>query len=193
MEQDNAFLGGVISLGKAFIAVGLPVVIVNSGNLLFHRIAPHGFFATPIFVALARTVGLLVGLLTLHASFDPGHYSLEELFVPSSPWNLSFGQFLSEHANPFSFRLFPVEDGVSVWRAALMVLIVALMATIILLAFRLWPQPPLRTIGVCAGIAALTVWSMVYLVSLALWSLHVLNFWSFALIGFYYHYRTSRH
>ncbi|MBF0094679.1 MAG: hypothetical protein HQL33_05650 [Alphaproteobacteria bacterium] len=139
----------------------------------------------------------MTGVLVLHASFDPGHYSLEELFLPSSPWNVSFGQFLFEHANPFMFSLFPAASGphdTPVWRTVLLASVVVLLAVIILLAFRIWPhRPALRAIGTCAGIAALTAWLVVYLVSLTLWSLHVLNFWAFALLGFYYHYRTSRH
>lgn len=199
MEQVNAVLGLVMSLAKALIAAGLPVLVGNAGGLLLHHLAPGEFFAIPIFTTLARIAGLMTGILVLYSGFDASHYALDELFLPSSHWNLSFGEFLMAHANPLNFGLAEVvghalHPGETLWPTVLLAAVAVAMATMTGLALTIWPRPlAWRSIATCLGIIALTIWSMVYLVSLALWALHVLNFWVFALLGFYYHYRTSRH
>ncbi|MEO5373336.1 MAG: hypothetical protein H7840_03540, partial [Alphaproteobacteria bacterium] len=197
MDSGGSFLAIMLSIGKALSAVTLPVIIGNTGSLLLHHIAPADFYAIPIFKTIARAVGIMVGILVLHASILPSHYALEDLFLPSSPWNLSFGQFLLQHANPMAFRLIPIESGdagTPTWRLLLLVAAVVLMVVNTVLAVLVWPNRfAWRALGVCVGTVVLTGWTVVYLVSLALWSLHVLNFWVFALLGIYYHYRTSHH
>lgn len=199
MEQFNAVFGLLITLGKAIVAAGLPVIVANSGSVLLHHIAPKDFFTIPIFTTLSHAVGLILGILALYASFDSRHYSLEEIFLPSSPWNQSFGAFLNERANPVNVCLQAIagvrqSGGLAGWAVVLLTGAVAISGAIAALAFMIWPRPPAwRTIAACAGAAALTAWSVAYLASLALWSLHMLNFWVFALVGLYYHYRTTRH
>ncbi|MFN3076297.1 MAG: hypothetical protein ABT940_05360 [Alphaproteobacteria bacterium] len=198
MEELDWLFGLFAAPLKALAAVGLPVVVGNLCEYGLHFLAPREFFAIPLLGILGRISGVLSGLLVLHASLGERHYSFQELFLPTSVWELSFHDFLLRYANPLAYDpvaianhlLGPQAGGwVTLAAGAIGVMLIVTAAV----AAAIWPwRQAARSIAACVGITAWTAWSTAYLVCLALWGLHVLNFWILPLFGFYYHYRVHQ-
>jgi hypothetical protein len=182
------------------LALALPIVLGEIGWGLIRWKGPAAFWRVPAVTMPAKLSGALLGVLLLATQYDSRIFDVHLLFGAGGPWDLSFWAFLTDRVNPLPYdygRLFRpvlsgnffgwVAVGVIVWAG----LTLCFMATAI--GF-FWKDSSSVGAWVSAVlISLLTAFLTVYFVFLALWTLHLLNFWSFAILIVlfqYYRHRT---
>jgi hypothetical protein len=196
-------LNGLASIGtnvlQVVLLLAIPIVIAEFGWFGLRRLAPGGYFQIPFLTGSAKLLGLAVGVLLLASRYDRHYFDLHDLFGPESPWNLSLVDFLTERVNPVNYwpGAFIAEFGSDqAGRPLLFGLasIAVLLVIVVAAPFAFWP-PPAAARGVVCGliIALIMAYLTLYLVCLLMWTLYLLNFWTFAVLAVvfqYYRYRT---
>jgi hypothetical protein len=176
------------------IVVAIPLALVELASVGLQQLAPAGFFKIPALVGPSKLLGLSAGLLLLYGRFGPEYFDLHRLFLPESPWNISLAQFLGERVDPFYYlaptHLAEHDPGVLKWTlgTAGLLLLVAVASLVF------WPPPAaLRGAATVILVAALSAYITVYAVCALMWSLFLLNFWSFAVLAMLFQYYRNRH
>ena len=184
-------LSSLISfVSQAIIVIAIPFVVSHVGSLILQKMVHREYFQVPILTTLARLQGVLMGLLLVHLGFDNRYFDLEQMFQPDGPWNLTLSQFLLERANMFVYGSLPMMrmlGEVPSNKGLLAVLImVVLPLLIVIMSLSLWElREALQALFASAGIALWAGWLTVYLICMAFWTFHLLNFWSLILMVLY--------
>jgi len=179
---------------QAAIVIAIPFAAGHIGDLLLHKVVHEEFFQVPILTTLARLQGVLVGLLLIRLGLSGSYFDLEQMFLPDGPWNLTLSQFLLERANIFVYDSLPLMrllgEVPSNEGLLAVLIIVVLPLLVVLLSLRFWElREALQALLASAGIALWAGWFTVYLICVAFWSFHLLNFWSLVLLVLYIQYR----
>jgi hypothetical protein len=198
MSDIGAFLAIARTLLGILVALVIPVALAAVGARLLHRLIFPDFFEVPLVKTLANWFGIALGLLLMYARFDARYFDLHQLFLPESQWNLTLWQFLGERVNPLNYGLGTLVDypaghpADNTFFVSLGVVTALLLATIAA-PFLFWPSALARRVAlyslVLAGFAA---YLTIYVICLLLWSLYLLNFWTFALAGVMFQYYRVR-
>jgi hypothetical protein len=177
-------------VSQAIIVIAIPFVASHIGALILQKMVHREFFQVPILTTLARLQGVLLGLLLVRLGFDHRYFDLEQMFQPDGPWNLTLSQFLLERANMFVYGSLPMmrmlgevpsNEGLL---AVLIMVVLPLLVVILSLSF--WElREALQALFASAGIALWAGWLTVYLICMAFWTFHLLNFWSLILLVLY--------
>jgi len=198
MSDSGGFLAiARIALGMA-LALAIPIAVATIAARLLRRVMFPDYFEVPLVTALAKLLGIAAGILLIYARLDWRYFDLHQLFVPESPWNLTLWQFLGERVNPLNYGLGTLVDypaghpADNTFFVSLGVVTALLLATIAA-PFLFWPSAHARRVAlyslVLAGFAA---YLTIYVICLLLWSLYLLNFWTFALAGVMFQYYRMR-
>jgi hypothetical protein len=182
---------------QAALVLAIPFLVRHAGELLIKKLVQEEFSQVPILTILARIQGLMMGGLLMWRDLDSRYFSLEHLFLPDSPWNITLSQFLLVRSNAFAYDPAPViallHEGPSGGSILALLGVVVLPLLMAILCLRFWKHlDAVRGMLACTGISVWTTWYTVYLLCLAFWSLYLLNFWALALVGVYIQYRQSR-
>ena len=198
-------LGGFLVIARIVLGIALalaiPIVVATASGHLLRRVVFPDFFEVPLVTTLAKWLGIALGIVLINARLDWRYFDLHQLFVPESPWNLSLWQFLGERVNPLNYGFgtlidypsgHPADDTFFYLLGLVMLILVATVAAPLFF----WPlgkawRAALYSL-VLAGFAA---YLTIYVICLLLWSLFLLNFWTFALTGvmFQYYRMRARH
>lgn len=187
--SESSGLAHIFLIGlDVAVVLAIPLVIIEYGMPALHRFGPKGFFAIPLMGGLSKLLGLCLGILLIASRYDRRYFDLHELFVANSPWNLSLKTFLIERVNPFNYGLGPLftrlesshmGDGFTMGT----VFAGLLLAGLAIASFRFWRGKDAHRAIVCALLTAfLVTYLTVYAISLLLWVLFLLNFWTFGLL-----------
>lgn len=198
MDEIDGLIAFLRFALKAALVLALPIAAMEIGTLALRRIAPPDFFKIPLVAVLPKFLGITLGVLLIYVRYDRRTFDLHEMFVPESVWHLSLWQFLGERANPLDYGIGTIFDYLAGTKASeTFVLLMA--ATVILLAgsvaapFFFWPAPVARRAALSGlALAAVVTYLTIYLICLLFWSLFLLNFWTFALIGVMFQYYRTR-
>jgi hypothetical protein len=176
------------------IVVAIPLALIELASVALQRLAPPGFFKIPALVGPSKLLGISGGLLLLYGRFGPEYFDLHRLFLPDSPWNISLTRFLGERVDPFYYlaptHLAEHDAGVLQWTGGTGALLVLVAAA----SFLVWPPPAaLRGAATVVIVAALSAYVTIYAVCVLMWSLFLLNFWSFAVLAIVFQYYRNRH
>ncbi len=195
-------IGGLVALARVLfeiaLVVALPVVAIKLAGRMTRRMPPRDFYEVPLVTALAKLLGVALGVALVYARFDRRYFDLHALFIPESPWNLSLWQFLAERANPLHYGIGTLVDDPAGNRASATFLVLAgivaaLSAAAAAAPFVFWPVAlARRAVLLSALLAAFVAYLTIYAICLALWSLYLLNFWIIALAGVMFQYYRSR-
>lgn len=198
MSDAAGFWAVLLDVLEVAFVVALPVVALELGTLVLHRAAPMDYFRIPLVRTLPKLLGLTLGAWLLYMRYDWRFFDLHRLFAPESPWNLTLSQFLVERADPFLYGPWlllgylasnPIDPAFDLLALAVGVLAAASAAV----PFLFWPRPIARRAALCSlGIGLLAAYVTAYAVCLLLWSLFLLNFWTFAVIGVLFQYYRHR-
>ena len=118
--------------------------------------------------------------------------------MPESPWNLTLWQFLGERVNPLNYGIgtlvdYPSGHGADDTFLMLLAAVIALALATIAAPFLFWPAALARRAALYSIVlAGFTAYLTIYVVCLLLWSLYLLNFWTFALAGLMFQYYRMR-
>jgi formate hydrogenlyase subunit 3/multisubunit Na+/H+ antiporter MnhD subunit len=162
------------------------------------RMLPHDFYEVPLVIALAKLLGIALGVALIYARFDRRYFDVHALFIPESPWNLSLWQFLADRANPFNFGIGTIVDDPAGNRATatfavLIGIVAALLVAAVAVPFVFWPRAMARRAALLSLLlAAFVAYLTIYVICLILWSLYLLNFWIIALAAVMFQYYRSR-
>ena len=196
MDGLTAIGGSVLALA---LLLAIPIAIGEFGWVGLRRLAPDGFFKIPFLSGSAKLLGVTTGVLLLFRRFGTHYFDLHDFFVPESPWNLSLRDFLTERVNPLNYG-----PGVLVAHfggdqadkplAFGLVLIGLLLVTVVAAPFAFWSASAAGR-GIVTGllIALMVGYLTVYSICVLMWTLFLLNFWTFAVVAVvvqYYRYRT---
>ena len=195
-------IGGLVALARVALEIALVVALPIAATKLAGRITrgmlPHDFYEVPLVTALAKLLGIALGVALIYARFDRHYFDLHALFIPESPWNLSLWQFLGDRANPLNYGMGTLVDDPAGNRATatfvvLISIVAALLVATVAVPFVFWPRAMarravLRSVLLAAFVAYLTI----YVICLILWSLYLLNFWTIALVAVMFQYYRSR-
>lgn len=181
----------------AFV-LALPIAVGELVWAVLRLIGPPDFWRVPGVTLPAKLMGVILGVVLLAARYDPSYFDLHYLFIPESPWNLPLSQFLAERVNPLNYGIGPIvqrfaTDGAHGLLAFGSIAATALLVVIAAAPFRFWTLP-IAPMAVLAGLglALLAAYLTIYLVCLVFWTLHLLNFWSLAILIVLFQYYRSR-
>jgi hypothetical protein len=187
------------SLLQVALLLAIPIVLAEVGWMGIRRLAPEGFVQIPFLTGSAKLLGLAVGILLLASRYDRHYFDLHDLFGADSPWDLSLWQFLTERVNPLTYWPGTLvarfrSDGLEGPLFFVLVSIGILLLIVVAAPFVFWP-PATAVRGLVCGllIALITAYLTLYAVSLLMWTLYLLNFWTFAVLAVvvqYYRYRA---
>jgi hypothetical protein len=185
MDFFNQGVDFAVLAAKAF---GLPIILIVIGATMIDRFAPSEFHTVPILRRSALLGGILLGCLLLLALPGAEHLRPSAIWVKGGPWDLNFGQFLSDRIAAYGGSLADLYtrplNALSRMAQAAIIAHLLLLCVLIVLPLRLW-QGRTAAASMISGvvIAALTAFLTIYLVCLLYWWLHILNFWAIAIIG----------
>jgi|SRR5580704_9231881 hypothetical protein len=198
MSDAGGFFAIVrVALGIA-LALAVPIAVATGAARLLRRLMSPDYFEVPLVTALAKLLGIAAGILLIYARFDRRYFDLHQLFVPESPWNLTLWQFLGERVNPLNYGIgtlidYPTARGADGSFFMLLVAVIVLALATVAAPFLFWPAAMARRAALYSIVlAGLTAYLTIYVVCLLLWSLHLLNFWTFALVGMMFQYYRMR-
>jgi hypothetical protein len=192
-------LNGLESIGlvllQVILVLAIPIIIAEVTWAGLRFLAPDGFLRMPIFTASAKLLGLGVGILLLSSRYGRHYFDLHNIFGTDTAWDLSLRDFLALRANPFDYLAALVAhldvDSLGLFGLGLIGL---LLAIDLLLPFFYWPLPvAARAVAANLVIALMMAYLTVYFVCALMWTLYLLNFWTFAVVAIvfqYYRYRT---
>jgi len=195
-------IGGLVAIARAALeialVVALPIVAIKLAGRIKRRVLPDDFFEVPLVTAVAKLLGIALGVALIYARFDRRYFDLNALFVPESPWNLSLWQFLGERANPLNYGIGTLVDDPAgnVANATFLVLIsivTALLVAAVAAPFLFWHGGMARRAALLSlALAAFVAYLTIYAVCLLLWTLYLLNFWTIALAAVMFQYYRGR-
>jgi len=198
MTDSGGFLAiARIALGMA-LALAIPMAVAAIAARLLRRVMFPDYSEDPLVTALAKLLGIAAGILLIYARLDWRYFDLHQLFVPESPWNLTLWQFLGERVNPLNYGIGTLIDYPSGHPAdnsffLLLAVVAALALAAIAAPFLFWPVAMARRAALYSIVlAGFTAYLTIYVVCLLLWSLYLLNFWTFALAGVMFQYYRMR-
>ncbi len=187
--------GLVVAKALSILAIiYLPMIV---GARWLPRIDTAGMYLLPTAWTLPMFSGIVIGGAMVYYNLDEEYFTVDNIFRADGPWNLSYTSFLLDRANPFNYDLQPVLSrltfqGAETSISLALTLAAASFGLLVLRAIGTW-----HSFGAWRGIlfgAALAVWSCymtIFGVCLVLWLLHLLNFWTLALLTLAVHlYRT---
>jgi hypothetical protein len=197
--------GGFLAIARValgiVLALAIPIAVASLAAHLLRRVMSPDYFEVPLVAALAKLLGIAAGILLIYARLDWRYFDLHQLFVPESPWNLTLWQFLGERVNPLNYGIgtlidYPSGHGADDSFLMLLAAVIALALATIAAPFLFWPAALARRAALYSIVlAGFTAYLTIYVVCLLLWSLYLLNFWTFALVGVmvqYYRMRAKR-
>jgi hypothetical protein len=183
---------------KIVVVVGIPLIVERIASALVARLAPPDFTEVPVANAPPRLFGLVLGLVLVYDRYGWPSFDVQELFVPGGPWDLSLWQFLTQPANPFNYGIaslhaFAADRSDSGAVIPVIVLLGFLMLATVLSPFAIWSNSVARraVLGNLVRVIA-AAYLTIYAVVLLFWLLHLLNFWTFALLVAIFQYYRSR-
>jgi hypothetical protein len=189
----------VTSVLQVLLLLAIPIAIAELGWIGIRRLAPDGFVQIPFLTGSAKLLGLSIGILLLASRYDRHYFDLHDLFGADSPWNLSLWDFLTERVNPLNYWPGALvarfrSEGLGGPFLFLLASVGILLAVVLAAPFVFWP-PPTAVRGLVCGllIALITAYLTLFAVSLLMWTLYLLNFWTFAVLAVvvqYYRYRA---
>jgi hypothetical protein len=195
-------IGSLIALGRVALEIALvaalPIAAIKLAGRITRRMPPGDFYEVPLVTALAKLLGIALGVALVYARYDRRYFDLHALFIPESPWNLSLWQFLGERANPLHYGIGTLVDDPAGNRAnATFVVLISIVAVLLLAAvaapFVFWPRAMARRAALLSVLLAMFVaYLTIYFICLILWSLYLLNFWTIALAAVMFQYYRSR-
>jgi hypothetical protein len=198
MTDSGGFLAiARIALGMA-LALAIPMAVATIAARLLRRVMFPDYFEVPLVTALAKLLGIAAGILLIYARLDWRYFDLHQLFVPESPWNLTLWQFLGERVNPLNYGIgtlidYPGGHAADTSFFLLLAAVAALALAAIAAPFLFWPVAMARRAALYSIVlAGFTAYLTIYVVCLLLWSLYLLNFWTFALAGVMFQYYRMR-
>jgi len=188
-------VGALLAKTLSILAIiYLPMIV---GMKWLPRIDNAGMFLMPGAWYLPMITGMIVGGTMVYFNLDEELFTVDNIFRTDGPWNLTYSAFIRDRVNPFNYYLEPVLNHASFQGFDLNIMILLLVAAacfglMVYRAVSIW-----HSFGAWRGIVfgfAVVVWSCymtIFGVCLVLWLLHLLNFWSLALITLLVHlYRT---
>lgn len=171
------------------VIVVLPFLVTRLVFALVDLVSARQFFQVPLVYGLSALFGVCVGLAMIHVREEIGReLTLGAVFVRGGGWDIPADAFLTERANPFGYDPVRVIDEFLMPHdgdALQLIVLIGLVcfALVMVLAFVLWtPAAALRSIVSGLIVAIWSALLAVYVVSLAYWSLALLNFWVFAVV-----------
>lgn len=180
------------------LVVALPIAAIKLAGRITRNIPPDDFFEVPLVTALAKLLGITLGVALLYARYGRGYFDPYTLFIPQSPWNLSVWEFLGERANPLNYGIGTLVDNPAgtMENAGFLVLmgfVAALLLAAVTAPFRFWQGGMARRAAVLSlALAAFVAYLTIYAICLLLWSLYLLNFWTIALAVVMFQYYRGR-
>jgi hypothetical protein len=195
-------IGSLVAVLRAVLEIALvvtlPIAAIKLAGRMKRRMLPHDFFEVPLVTALAKLLGIALGLALIYARFDRRYFDMHALFIPESPWNLSLWQFLGDRANPLNYGIRTLVDDPAgnLANATFLVIIsivAALLAAAVAAPFLFWHGAMARRAALLnLALAAFVAYLTIYAVCLLLWSLYLLNFWTIALAAVLFQYYRGR-
>jgi hypothetical protein len=198
MSEPSGLIAAVTLLVKLIVVLAIPLGVARGAALLLERTNPPDLGRVPIAAVMPRLLGLTLGLVLVYDRYGWRHFDLHSLFEVDGPWDLSLWQFLGQRASPFNYGLGSLIDyfaqgGIS---SATLLVGIALVATAlgsVLTPFAYWEKPVARRVALGnLACAVITAYLTIYVVVLLFWLLHLLNFWTFALLAAIFQYYRSR-
>ncbi len=198
-------MGSLVALARVALeialVVSLPIAAIKLAGRVTRSMLPHDFFEVPLVAALAKLLGIALGVALIYARYDRRYFDPHTLFIPESPWNLSFWQFLGERANPLNYGIGTLVDDPAgnMANAGFLVLIsivAALLVAAVAAPFGFWRGGMARRAALLSlALAAFVAYLTIYAICLLLWSLYLLNFWTIALaiVVFQYYRERAKH
>lgn len=183
---------------QAAILIAIPFITSRLVDLVLEKMVHQEFFQVPIVGTLARLQGMLTALLVVWLGSESHPFYLEQVLLPEGPWDLTVSEFVLERANIFVYDPLPIIrllGAVPRTEGLVTVLImVALPLLVLMLSLRLWDssRQALQSFFASAILALWMGWVTLYLICLACWAFHLLNFWSLVLLVLYIQYWTSK-
>lgn len=183
------------------VVAALPIAALKIAGPLGRRMLPHDFFEVPLVTTLTKLLGIVFGLALLYARYDRRYFDPYTLFIPESPWNVSFWQFLGERANPLNYGIGTLVDNPAgnMSSPTFLVLIgiaAVLLAAAVVAPFFFWDGAMARRAALLGlALAAFVAYLTIYAVCVVLWSLYLLNFWTIAvaIVVFQYYRGRAKH
>ncbi|CAK0775809.1 membrane hypothetical protein [Azospirillaceae bacterium] len=188
-------------IGLFLVKVGVIAAIFYTpmmvGAKMLPRIDDFGFFLTPSVWALNLFCGAVLGGTLLTFNVDPEYFTVDSIFRTDGPWRLTFSDFLRDRINPFNYHIQAVVDQMRPYdqdlnltvllvAAAIAFGLVAFMALGTWRSFAAW-----RGIAFSAGVVIWAAYATIFAVSLLLWVLNILNFWTLAILTVVIHLNRS--
>jgi hypothetical protein len=193
--SDLATIGATVL--QVALVLAIPVVIAEFSWAGLRLLAPVGYFQIPVLVGAAKLLGIALGILLLSSRYGREHFDLHEIFVPESPWNLSLRSFLAERANPLDYAIALVRQigGEPAGEPFMFGLGLSgfLLLAVVALPFLYW-SPPSAGRAIACGLlnAVMVAYLTVYLICVLMWTLFLLNFWTFAVVAVAFQYYRNR-
>jgi hypothetical protein len=186
------------TLLQILVVVLVPLLVSRIVLIMIRKIAHEEFFQVPILSILARLQGIIAGILVIQLDFDRQYFDIEQIFLSDGPWSLDLSQFLLERANLFVYDLSSIINllvHTSNYEENILAILVAVILPflILILSFFFWEfSKATQAIIASVMLVMLASWLTIYLISAALWLLHILNFWSLVLLVMYLRYRQDK-
>jgi len=186
-----------IEFSSAVELLALPVIVYRGVTKLLHGFVYEEVYHVPVIFLLSRLVGFTWAVLWMGGYLGERAFRLSEIFTPESIWNIPARTFLTREGNLFSY------DVDVIWRwilsgdsmpatiaAGLAVLTIVGTA---MLCFGMFDARRIRVAALLlSGITTVMIAGQtVYLITLALWLTHRVNFWSLILIALFIQYRRT--
>lgn len=176
----------------ALAALLLPIAVLSLSAGVTHLVAPQVFFRIPALAALPKLGGFMLGLGALYDRDEGWVYDPTLLFQDGSFWNMSALQFLTARADPAGYRLGDLSIGAFIGLPDPLLDVLALGSASLVVIAGAVALTTTRGVDLARVLLAMpivvfsTAFLTVYLVSLLLWSAHMLNFWVFLLAAAIY-------
>jgi hypothetical protein len=180
------------------LVVALPIVATKVAGRIARRMSPRDFYQVPLVTALAKLLGIALGVTLVYARYDRRYFDIHALFIPESPWNLSLWQFFAERANPLNYGIGTLVDDPAGHRGTatfvtLIGSVAVLLAAAVAAPFVFWPPAMAQRAALLSVLlAAFVAYLTIYAICLTLWSLYLLNFWTIALAAVMFQYYRGR-
>ncbi|MBI1774042.1 MAG: hypothetical protein HYR63_01720 [Proteobacteria bacterium] len=194
----TGFLFVLERLLQLALVLALPIAVGELGWAVLRSIAPSDFWRVPAVVAPSKCLGVILGIILITSRYDSRLFDLHLLFVSESPWNLSLSGFLAERVNPLNYGIGSIVQRLATEGSHGLLVFGLVAAAVLFIAiaagpFFFWPAPIAAMAGLTGLLlSAVAAYLTIYLVCLALWTVHLLNFWSIALLIVLFQYYRQR-
>lgn len=198
MSEAGGLVAAVTLAAKLVVVLGIPLGAARVASRVLDRTNPPDLGEIPVVGAMARLLGLTLGLVLVYDRYGWRNFDLHSLFEIGGSWDLSLLQFLAQRASPLNYGLgslidYFAQSGVNSLSILVALLLAALTLGTILTPFAFWDTAVARRVALgnlaCAVVAT---YLTIYVVVLLFWLLYLLNFWTFALLAAIFQYYRSR-